>query len=154
MTLSTEYKREVEVISTAYVLTAGEYSDYRILAIFTSRADAEEQRRFLAALINDEVEISEFQLNSVKLFSATPIFKVSVDWEGKNVCFEDDPEEDLVGQVGLETLEIESHLSDASGPKISRAILTCVVQAGDEEHAKKIVLDKLYRRKAMEEGVS
>lgn len=49
-------------METIYVLTEGEYSDYHIVALFSSREKAEE-----ACALYPDSEIEEYKLNSLKI---------------------------------------------------------------------------------------
>jgi len=49
-----------------YVVTAGEYSDYRILAIFSDRIKAEEYKIKYEEVVGEEARIEEYVLNLSK----------------------------------------------------------------------------------------
>jgi erythromycin esterase-like protein len=49
-----------------YVVTAGEYSDYRILAIFSDRIKAEEYKIKYEEVVGEEARIEEYVLNPSK----------------------------------------------------------------------------------------
>jgi len=106
-------------LKTVYLVTRGEYSDYRISAVFSTRALAEA----LARLIPDANDVGEYPLDP-PLPAKHPRWRVWMDREGNNA----------------ETKRV-SWNSDFL-PKVVKGTFNCYVNGEDETQAIKAANEK------------
>lgn len=127
------------IVETIYVLTKGEYSDYHIVALFSSREKAEEAR----ALCPDS-KIEKYEPNSLKIPehpSGHTAWSVSLNARD-NTFIRSHQEDPLCG--GFEPGE--SYFEASKHPSVF-PIFVVKCWARGKEHAEKIALDKFYQRK-------
>lgn len=126
-------------MTTVYVLTEGEYSDYHIVALFSSREKAEEAR----ALCPDS-EVEEYELDALEI----PEYpKGCVGW---TICINANDNtinrafqcEALCNNFNPEEIYLDGGRHPSAFP-----IFMVKCWARDKEHAEKIALDKFYQWK-------
>jgi hypothetical protein len=122
-------------MTKVYILTTGSYSDYHIVATFSTRELAEEAKKFCG---DDCAEIEEYELDSLQIPVHPPgqtAWAVNIDTKGARPPW--------ICQVN--NLERTFTPSSEFRPRSGYYVVGC--WARDEEHAKKIALDKYYQWK-------
>jgi|688.fasta_scaffold349475_2 hypothetical protein len=125
-------------MTKVYILTAGVYSDYHIVATFSTRELAEEAKKFCG---DDDPEIQEYELDSLQIPDHPPghtAWFVNIDISGARPLW--------IRRANI--LECNFTPSETLRPQFgnySNYSVGC--WARDEEHAKKIALDKYYQWK-------
>lgn len=126
-------------MTTIHVLTEGKYSDYHIVALFSSREKAEEAR----ALCPDS-EIEEYELDSLKIPEHPPGYTAwSVSLNARDNTFISSYQEDPL----CRSFEPKETYFEASGHPSAFPIFVVKCWARNKEHAEKIALDKFYQWK-------
>lgn len=133
-------------MTTIYVLTEGDYSDYHIVALYSTRELAEEAQQHCP-----ESNIEEYKLDSVEIPEHPPGYtgwSVTIDAEENIIC--SSYQQDTISRP-FEPQEkyYENHYSNSNTPSLF--VVRC--WARDEEHAEKIALDKYYQFKAQQAGI-
>jgi len=124
-------------MKTVYILTAGDYSDYHIIGVYSTRELAEK-----AQFLYEYSRIEEYSLDRIP--DAPPNMKAwelfLSDEEGIS-CYPSNPDGDV---------PYENYFTTNKG------ILTASyrVWATDEDHARKIAQDQWYQHKAQLAGIS
>jgi hypothetical protein len=122
-------------MTKVYVLTTGSYSDYHIVATFSTRELAEEAKKLCG---NDDPEIQEYELDSLQIPDHPPgqtAWHVNIDTKGARqpwIC-----QDNIFERNFTPSSEFQ--------PRSGYYVVEC--WARDEEHAKKIALDKYYQWK-------
>lgn len=132
-------------MTTIYVLTEGDYSDYRIVALYSTRELAEEAQKLCP---NSNVE--EYELDSVEIPEHPP------GYTGWNVCINVDTNTIYVSyqrDILQGDFKPQEHYSDNSKWPSHPSLFVVNCWARDKEHAEKIALDKYYQFKAQQAGL-
>jgi hypothetical protein len=122
-------------MTKVYILTTGSYSDYHIVATFSTRELAEEVKKLCG---NDDPEIQEYELDSLQIPDHPPgqtAWHVNIDTKGARqpwIC-----QDNIFERNFTPSSEFQ--------PRSGYYVVEC--WARDEEHAKKIALDKYYQWK-------
>ena len=126
-------------MKTVYILTEGEYSDYHIVATFSTKELAEEA---LNHCPNSDIE--EYELDALEIPEHPPGHTAwSVNINAKtNAINWTDQQKSFNGYFEPRENYYEGH--GVSG-KLNSFIVYC--WARDKEHAEKIALDKFYQSK-------
>lgn len=126
-------------MATIYVLTAGEYSDFHIVALYSTRELAEQAKNFCP-----DSEIHEYELDGFQIPDHPPgctAWRVDVQFSNSTIWF--------AGK--------EDSLFDSFTPREESldwlGIYRVWCWARDQDHAKKIALDKFYQFKAQQMGL-
>lgn len=132
-------------MTTIYVLTEGDYSDYHIVALYSTREFAEKAQKLCP---NSNVE--EYELDSVKIPEHPPGYtgwNVTIDVDTNTIYHS--YQKDVLG--GLFKPQ-ENYCDNSKWPSTpSLFVVNC--WARDQEHAEKIALDKYYQFKAQQAGI-
>ena len=127
---------------TAYVLTEGEYSDYKIIGVYSTKELAEE-----AKLLWPYSKVEDFSLDHIPDHPPGMFHWVGRVDEQMGIeelaqkVFKTDPTEGYYGQAGEEL-------------KYGRLVSFAVnFWATDEDHALKILQDKYHQHKARKAGL-
>lgn len=132
-------------MTTIYVLTKGEYSDYHIVALYSTRELAEEAQKFCP-----ESNIEEYKLDSVEIPDHPPGYfgwSVTIDAEENIIRYS--YQEDVISRP----FEPQEHYCDNSKWSNIPSLFVVNCWARDKEHAEKIALDKYYQFKAQQAGI-
>jgi len=114
-----------------YIVTRGEYSDYRILAAYSTRELADAVVEWLGPS-NAEVEEYDLDKNAEPLAHGYAAFRVTMDWSGNS---------EPVERVHYRWEALSGEVSVWSG-RSGKGGVYGVVFARDEQHAVKIVNEK------------
>lgn len=132
-------------MTTIYVLTEGDYSDYHIVTLYSTLELAEEAQKLCP-----ESNIEEYKLDSEIPDHPQGLFgwSVTIDAEGNTI--RSSYQEDVISRP-FEPQEkyYENHYSNSN--TTSLFVVRC--WARDKEHAEKIALDKYYQFKAQQAGL-
>jgi len=132
-------------MTTIYVLTEGEYSDYHIVALYSTKELAEEAQKFCP-----ESNIEEYGLDSLKIPEHPPGYtgwyvSINADTNDIHHSYQQDI---LQGHFKPQ----ENYSDNSKWPTLpSLFVVHC--WARDKEHAEKIALDKYYQFKAQQAGL-
>jgi type II secretory pathway component PulC len=113
---------------TVYVVTQGEYSDYRIKAIFSQPPDEKWLER------NPDLDVEEWVLDEVAKYFDYSIFQIAFELDGG------------IRWVGYTPVTSEGDMAEQ--PRVAEVkypkpgLMVSGILARDEEHAKKIAIDK------------
>jgi hypothetical protein len=124
-------------MTKVYILTAGVHSDYRIVATFSTRELAEEAKKFCG---DDDPEIEEYELDSLQIPDHPPghtAWTVSIGIKESGLLW--------IRQANILERDFTFTPSSEFQPLSGYYVVEC--WARDEEHAKKIALDKYYQWK-------
>ena len=123
-----------------YVVTEGDYSDYHIVGVCTSKESAERIRE-LASRDFHEAQIEEYEADKFNIEPTYNYYEVSVYKNGSAV-------------VNISKFIFDPHeVRDYRNAKCTCAFSVDVF-AQDEEHAKKIAFDLIAEYKAKKEGIA
>ena len=132
-------------MTTIYVLTEGDYSDYHIVALYSTRELAEEAQKLCPYS-----HIEEYELDSLKIPEYPP------GYTGWNVSINADTN-DIHGSYQQDILQghfkPEEHYSNNSKFPSLPSLFVVNCWARDKEHAEKIALDKFHQFKAQQAGL-
>lgn len=118
-----------------YVVTQGRYSDYHIIGVTLDKKLAEKAAEFnmkYGRYSNTEAYIEEWETDDFHSSALTCVFEVDFDENGNIIDCE------------------ENHWADEEFTRASMVI----VRAKDEEHAKKIAIDRRAMYLAAKEGIA
>lgn len=121
-------------MKTIYILTAGEYSDYHIVATFSTKELAEEAMK----LICEYSQIKEYELDSLTIPEHPPghtAWYVRIDTKTGILAYTNK----------VDVLNMNFSPSAKFFATCSKYVVEC--WARDKEHAEKIALDKYYQWK-------
>ena len=130
---------------TIYIVTQGEYSNYHIEAVFTTR----EQAKLYCATHNDvwgECEIEEWEADEIKLDSSQEVcekWKGVFDFEGHFV---------RLYNCGL-SLRKPVKLDMSTWRRVEYYVTVCVAEGTDKDKVKKIMCDFFAQHRAELLGV-
>lgn len=132
-------------MTTIYVLTEGDYSDYRIVALYSTLELAEEAQK----LCPDSI-IEEYKLDSEIPDHPQDLFGWSVTIDVEDNTIRSTYQEDVISRPfePQENYYENRYLSSNTPPLF---VVKC--WARDQEHAEKIALDKFYQFKAQQAGL-
>lgn len=120
-----------------YIVTAGEYSDYHIVAVTRDKDKAETIKKlYQSEAYSDDAEVEEWEDDVI---IDKPIYQVEQNSTEIN--------------VSREKMHSEGSLNQVYFNKWFKPTYTVYVQADDEEHAKKIAFDLIAKYKAEKEGL-
>ena len=120
MTVAEDPKR-----GTAFVLTAGEYSDYHVIAVYLTEEGAERAAKVIGTAEGDDVQVEPFPLNVIPERRRRWHVQLDLDtgatvWEGKsdNVEWDDVLEHaELVKAHGYQKASVSG--SSVRGPDVA-----------------------------------
>ncbi len=117
--------------NTIYILTEGDYSDYHIIGAYSSEELANK-----AKVLYPYSRVEEYDLDSIPEHPPGMVkWIVRLENGQLSMCYRDNPDDFYNDFYG------EQHT-------------ICRMWATDEEHAKKIALDRYYQHKAQEAGIA
>ncbi len=133
---------------TAYILTRGEYSDYRILTVCSTKERAESAKRFFNN--QSEIRIEEWEMD--ERLPEEPIWVVSIWAHGKERAYTADPDEakHLNGEVYYRAGNSRYTYNE----DFLHNNWWTRVMAATEEKALKIARDRVAQFRAEQEGVA
>lgn len=138
---------------TLYVLTRGEYSDYRIEGIYSTRELAERYEKFLPKSQNPYIE--EWEIDKPPLACSegyTQVWRVWTGNDGEDCVEEDADDLDCYGGEMEDGCLFDVYKRwNNNGTHYS--LLVSKEIAKDKEHALKIFHDKIAAYKAREAGI-
>jgi hypothetical protein len=124
-----------------YVLTEGSYSDYHIIGVYSTEELAQE-----AQLLNTYSEIEEYDLNHIPDHPPG-----HVAW---TVMFKDAEIHATYRASPFDTIIPSEHGYNSNARRGICASYIVHCWATDEDHARKIALDKFYQYQAQQAGVA
>lgn len=126
-------------MTTAYILTGGEYSDYHIIGVYSTKELAEK-----AQFVYTNSRIQEYEMDIV--LDCPPGMK------GWYVMLDGNPEQTYCNSASpyYATIPFEREFIEPSGTKVYQVYCWAV----DEEHAIKIAQDKFYQHRAQKAGIA
>lgn len=153
-------------MATVYIITSGEYSDYHICAVTLDRDRAEKLKGLYAAIENnDYTDIEEYELDAVdKRFTESQLESGAVRYYEIHIDYNISKKSTYVDQA-FEIYKLK-YVGDIANEKIGRN--NCSFIGGSEiwynvniyadpmttkEKAKKIALDRFYKKLAEEYGL-
>lgn len=132
-------------MTTIYVLTEGEYSDYHIVALYSTRELAEEAQKLCPFSDIEEYELDSLQIPEHPSGYTGWHVSINVDKNIIQVSYQYDI---LQGDF-----KPQEYYSDNSKWPNYPSLFVVNCWARDKEHAEKIALDKFYQFKAQQAGL-
>ena len=136
---------------TLYVVTEGEYSDYHIVGIYSTKEHAEKVKKYYNGLY-DYPDIEEWELDKdipENLEDVREYYRISYDekqWRKGNWS------STRFTKIGKDIKDCQWRMNDVY-PKYFIIDIPCD-RVKDEAHAIKIAQDKMAEIKAMKDGIS
>ena len=135
--------------TTCYTISAGSYSDYRVLAVFTTKEMAEQQLLRYYESPYEPPFIEELPLDPI--VPAPPVGMVGYS------CHEDDRRRIYANRES--DLDMSSDENLAIVGKVSKSDCSwrgysVLIWARDEEHAIKIAAEKFAHQRAIDAGIA
>ena len=154
-----EQKEEGEQQKTVFVVTAGDYSDFRIIAIFSSKKEAEDYMQWRDKLgemdydhFND-IEVWPLGSPEYKRPDGRIMYRVMF-WE-KSEAHDLSPSNNVMihDEVREESFHFHEGQTNTLSPFAKQSTIIVVCLAKDKEHALKIASDKRAKFYAEREGL-
>lgn len=136
---------------TLYVVTEGEYSDYHIVGIYSTKEQAEKIKKYRSGLY-EYPDIEEWELNGYipeDIDYAREYYRITYNDRQYGQGFWDCKRFTKIGKENIQDCPWTLH---ESFPLWFRIDIPCD-RVKDEQHAIKIAQDKLAEIKAMKEGI-